>query len=465
MIAPTGSGKGRDFLIPNLLTYPGPIIALDPKGELSAVCARARRALGQKVHVLDPFGVTGRPSDRLNPFDQFVLPKTMLEPDSEMLASLLGEGHGSTREPFWPDTANSLIAGLVAYIAACKAPKDRNMQTLRDLLLGDQTDYRLAKLLDEEGKKMPPYAYKAIAAFLEHPDTGTRPSVLSTARTFLTAISSDQVAQCMADSTISLADVMQGCASEHLHHRAARKADQPSLPAPCLGRGATHHHHEKETHPEAKDALRSRRGCAARHVRSARVRDDPASGIRPAIGDGVARPGPDQVGYPADWATIVNNSAALLSFGFGHYHAAKEYAEVMGLEPGQLASLKPEEAVLAIRGDGTRKISRANYLREPQFDGMFDPNPYFAEEPEMNVEPANPMPPVPATWQEKITHSRTVLMKFLEEAPRKERMVKWSRWSARSCTWRTPSRKSAGRCRPGIDKKRPNRRKKDDRGV
>ena len=137
--------------------------------------------------------MTGRPSDRLNPFDQFVLPKTMLEPDSEMLASLLGEGHGSTREPFWPDTANSLIAGLVAYIAACKAPKDRNMQTLRNLLLGDQTDYRLAKLLDEEGKKMPPYAYKAIAAFLEHPDTGTRPSVLSTARTFLTAISSDQV--------------------------------------------------------------------------------------------------------------------------------------------------------------------------------------------------------------------------------------------------------------------------------
>ena len=40
VIAPTGSGKGRDFLIPNLLTYPGPIIALDPKGELSAVCAR-----------------------------------------------------------------------------------------------------------------------------------------------------------------------------------------------------------------------------------------------------------------------------------------------------------------------------------------------------------------------------------------------------------------------------------------
>ena len=38
--------------------------------------------------------------------------------------------------------------------------------------------------------------------------------------------------------------------------------------------------------------------------------------------------------YPADWATIVNNSAALLAFGFGHYHAAKEYADILGLDPG-----------------------------------------------------------------------------------------------------------------------------------
>ena len=94
VIAPTGSGKGRDFLIPNLLTYPGPIIAMDPKGELSAVCGR-RAGVGADGPRLDPFGVTGRPGDRLNPFDQFTLPKTMLEPDSEMLASLLGEGHGS----------------------------------------------------------------------------------------------------------------------------------------------------------------------------------------------------------------------------------------------------------------------------------------------------------------------------------------------------------------------------------
>src|SRR4051794_22811033 len=65
IIAPTGSGKGVSFLIPNLLTRQSPVIALDPKGELSAVCGRARRAMGHRVVILDPFQIAGG-SDRLN---------------------------------------------------------------------------------------------------------------------------------------------------------------------------------------------------------------------------------------------------------------------------------------------------------------------------------------------------------------------------------------------------------------
>jgi type IV secretory pathway TraG/TraD family ATPase VirD4 len=32
-IAPTGAGKGRSVIIPTLLTYPGPIIVVDPKAK------------------------------------------------------------------------------------------------------------------------------------------------------------------------------------------------------------------------------------------------------------------------------------------------------------------------------------------------------------------------------------------------------------------------------------------------
>src|SRR5579864_1800787 len=45
--APTGTGKGRGVLIPNLLRYPGPAIVLDIKGELFQVTSRRRSEMGQ----------------------------------------------------------------------------------------------------------------------------------------------------------------------------------------------------------------------------------------------------------------------------------------------------------------------------------------------------------------------------------------------------------------------------------
>jgi type IV secretion system protein VirD4 len=45
--------------VPNLLTYPGSVIIIDPKGEAAAIGARRRREIVQKVHIIDPWGVTG----------------------------------------------------------------------------------------------------------------------------------------------------------------------------------------------------------------------------------------------------------------------------------------------------------------------------------------------------------------------------------------------------------------------
>jgi type IV secretion system protein VirD4 len=53
------SGKGRSAILPNMLHYPGSVLATDPKGELATMTARRRGAMGQAVHVLDPFAVAG----------------------------------------------------------------------------------------------------------------------------------------------------------------------------------------------------------------------------------------------------------------------------------------------------------------------------------------------------------------------------------------------------------------------
>jgi type IV secretion system protein VirD4 len=65
-IAPTGAGKGRGALIPNLLMYEGPAIVIDPKGEASRVTARRRRELGQEVYILDPFNLVTDKTDSLS---------------------------------------------------------------------------------------------------------------------------------------------------------------------------------------------------------------------------------------------------------------------------------------------------------------------------------------------------------------------------------------------------------------
>lgn len=71
-IAGTRSGKSLTLLIPNLLRYPGSVLVLDPKGELVRATAAARRRMGQKVIVLDPFGVSGETTASHNPFAELM---------------------------------------------------------------------------------------------------------------------------------------------------------------------------------------------------------------------------------------------------------------------------------------------------------------------------------------------------------------------------------------------------------
>mgnify|MGYP001793902509 CR=1 FL=1 len=54
-LAPPGTGKTAAVVIPSLLTNHGSIVALDPKGALTAQTARFRRSLGQTVVVLNPW--------------------------------------------------------------------------------------------------------------------------------------------------------------------------------------------------------------------------------------------------------------------------------------------------------------------------------------------------------------------------------------------------------------------------
>ena len=108
--------------------------------------------MGQQVVVLDPFHLVTARSDSLNPLDLLTLPRSDIDSDAEMLASLLAVGNEYAKEPFWNTTANGLIAGLIAHIASYP-PNERHLGQLREWLYHDDMDMAIARMLDDNAVK------------------------------------------------------------------------------------------------------------------------------------------------------------------------------------------------------------------------------------------------------------------------------------------------------------------------
>src|ERR1700675_1545343 len=125
VIAPTGAGKGRNFIIPNLLTSTAPAIVLDIKGEAARVTARRRREMGHEVVILDPFHIATDNPGSLNPLDRLAASAETVEDEALMLASLLSEGRRFEREAFWDDLAENLLAGLFTHVPTSEGLNSR----------------------------------------------------------------------------------------------------------------------------------------------------------------------------------------------------------------------------------------------------------------------------------------------------------------------------------------------------
>jgi type IV secretion system protein VirD4 len=389
--APTGKGKGRGVLIPNLLLYQGPVICVDIRGELYQVTARRRRELAQQVRVLDPFHIVTDASDRLNPLDILSLPRASVDEDAEMLATLLSAGHAFDRDPYWSDTGIGITAGLIAHIAGTCPPEERHLGKLRDWLHHDEMDYTIAQALDLKTVQSR-MARDEFVAYLSAPDDRTRPCIRSTACTFVKALGSASVAETLRSSTISLQDVLEGKplsifliipADKLDSHKALLRlwvgtlltviCRRPRIPKErtlflideCAQLGAL---------PALRQAITLHRGSG---LQCWSIWQD-LSQIR--------------LHYPLDWQTMLNNSEVLQVFGSNNHLMAKEWAEVLGMEPGELRRVAPEQAVVSVQGHDCRVCRRPDYLRDKAFAGLFDPNPRFDLHPLPGPERKGPSP-------------------------------------------------------------------------
>ncbi len=185
-IAPTGAGKGRGVIIPNLLRFEGSAIVIDPKGETWHVTARRRKEMGQEVRLLDPFGAIGKRTDSLNPFDLFNRPGALLDADSEMLASLLAGDVGFHKEPFWDNWGRSLMSGVIAAVAETAPKTERHFGRVREILMSDDAVYNLAALI-EGHDNLNRLSKQNISSFLPITEQ-TRSGILSTTQSYLKVV-------------------------------------------------------------------------------------------------------------------------------------------------------------------------------------------------------------------------------------------------------------------------------------
>lgn len=387
-IAATGAGKGVGCIIPALLTHPGPMIVIDPKGENAAVTRRFREeTLGQQVHIIDPMGITGAEAASLNPLDCVDPADRACVDEAAALADLLaGHFKDDARNRFWHNRAQHLVTALICHAVSSPERSERNLPAVRDkLTMASAGDHLgLSRLLQDSPH---PEARRASGAF-GVPAQETLGSIISTAQDMVDFLRGEPVRQATSSSSFDLDAVTRG---------------DPMTIYIVLPP------HMLESHAQLLrlwvgtllKAIIRRRHKAARSTmllldEAAQLGEFPP--LRQAItllrGYGLQTwsfwQDVDQLrhSYPTSWRTIINNCRVVQAFGAPNMSAAASLAELFVLmNPARILDLADDEMIVQISGDDAFLARRPNYLIEPAFAGKFDPNPFYEDAPPVESTP------------------------------------------------------------------------------
>lgn len=178
LFAPTGSGKGVGFVIPNLLFWKDSVIVHDIKLENYELTSGYRQnKLHQKTYLWNPADPDGI-SHCYNPMDWISKKSGKMVDDVQKIANFL-----LPEQEFWQNEGRSLLVGVMLYLLADKSKPSTLGEVVRTLR-NDDVVYNLAVILDTMGKDIHPVSYMNIAAYLQKPDK-ERGSVTSTANSSL----------------------------------------------------------------------------------------------------------------------------------------------------------------------------------------------------------------------------------------------------------------------------------------
>ncbi len=237
-------------IIPNLLTYKGSCIVIDPKGENAWITAEHRRSMGHKVYIVDPWNemqlrfkdneikhndswvtedryttqvvqlnTTEQPQkkdpdapSRFNPLSILDSSSKHYTDDLIYLADALIIDQ--SREPHWSNSAKELLAGIISYIIESEPSQNRNLSMVRNLLtLTSDKIADIAKMTvqDFDDKSI---AKKKLGRFTTQ--SKEIDSIISTAVTQTAFLDSPALNENMSESDFDFDELINGKATIYL---------------------------------------------------------------------------------------------------------------------------------------------------------------------------------------------------------------------------------------------------------
>jgi type IV secretion system protein VirD4 len=173
LFAPTGSGKGVGFVIPNLVFWEDSLVCHDIKMENHELTSGYRqKVMKQQVFLWNPADPDGR-THCYNPLGWISSKAGQKVDDVQKICNLI-----LPEQEFWQNEARSLLLGVILYLLEVPEKNCSFGEVVRTMR-SDDVVYNLAVVLDTIGKKIHPVSYMNIAAFLQKADK-ERSGVVST---------------------------------------------------------------------------------------------------------------------------------------------------------------------------------------------------------------------------------------------------------------------------------------------
>ena len=376
-VAPTGSGKSASFAIPQLLSYPGSVIAVDIKGELAATTARYRRSLGE-VLIFDPFAIASGGNGAFNPLSHLAADAPDIIDDAYTMASLFsgGAGHQGLSDRFWEDWGQDVIAALIVQALRYEETAKHTLGQVYNLFHGSDPYYDLAIMLDTQ--KPHPFTQSKIGAFLGLPDV-TRGGVLATVCQQLRLLAGQGVRNSFAANSVQMDALSQGepitiylvlppdrltshgglirIALTALLQRLLRRRHRPEHPTLLLVDEAA----QLGMIPALSAAITLGRGFG---IRAALLVQSLAQ-LRNA--------------YGPDHEALLENCSLITMGKHTAFSMARQLSELAfgDVSAEALFGLSSQEVMIRASGETSRRLRKLNYRDDALFAGRFDPNPLY----------------------------------------------------------------------------------------